>query len=131
MAVNAAIPTVKMSSDLIAYKYSFGQPRTRAALITPQGFRQGGRAQSRPAKSMVSPKGSGGLEYGLQCSRLVDMKGNMSTQSKPRQDNRKIVGFSLSPDMARDVKAEAGRRGVSLRKLFEEMWSGYKAPPQA
>lgn len=30
--------------------------------------------------------------------------------------------------MARDVKAEAGRRGVSLRKLFEEMWAGYKAP---
>lgn len=55
---------------------------------------------------------------------------SMSTQPKPRQDNRQIVGFSLSPDMARDVKAEAGRRGLSLRKLFEEMWTGYKAPPK-
>lgn len=58
------------------------------------------------------------------------MIGSMSTQPKPRQDNRQIIGFSLSPDMARDVKAEAGRRGVSLRKLFEEMWAGYKAPPK-
>lgn len=56
----------------------------------------------------------------------------MSTQPKPRQDNRQIVGFSLSPDMARDVKAEAGRRGMSLRKLFEEMWDSYgKTPPKA
>lgn len=47
-----------------------------------------------------------------------------------RQDNRQIVGISLSPEMARDVKAEAGRRGMSLRKLFEEMWAGYKASPK-
>lgn len=44
-----------------------------------------------------------------------------------QQNNRQIVGFSLSPEMARDVKTEAARRGVSLRKLFEELWSGYKA----
>jgi len=36
---------------------------------------------------------------------------------------RQIVGFSLSPDMAADVKVEAAQRNVSLRKLFEEMWS--------
>jgi len=28
--------------------------------------------------------------------------------------------------MASDVKAEAGRRGISLRKLFEELWHLYK-----
>lgn len=69
-------------------------------------------------------------KYRLQCSRLVDIIVSMTTQQKPRQDNRQIVGFSLSPDMARDVKSEAGRRGVSLRKLFEEMWAGYKTPPK-
>jgi len=39
--------------------------------------------------------------------------------------NRKIVGFSLAPEMAAAVKAEAEKRKISLRKLFEEMWEGY------
>lgn len=39
---------------------------------------------------------------------------------------RKIVGFSMDPKMAIDVKAEAARRGLSLRKLFEEMWAMYQ-----
>lgn len=43
-----------------------------------------------------------------------------------RKPDRRIVGFSLSPKMASDVKAEAGRRGISLRKLFEELWELYK-----
>jgi hypothetical protein len=45
--------------------------------------------------------------------------------------DRRIVGFSLSPELAGDVKAEAGRRGVSLRKLFEELWELYKKQPQS
>ena len=52
----------------------------------------------------------------------------MSTHA--RQPNRKgirqIVGISLAPEMARAVKAEAGRRGISLRKLFEELWTRYE-----
>ncbi len=39
--------------------------------------------------------------------------------------SRQIVGFSLPPEMAAAVKDEAARRGVSLRKLFAEMWEGY------
>ena len=39
---------------------------------------------------------------------------------------RQIVGISLTPEMAREVKAHAGKRGVSLKKLFEEMWQAYK-----
>lgn len=39
---------------------------------------------------------------------------------------RKIVGFSLSPALAQEVKEEAAKRGLSLRKLFEEMWEIYK-----
>jgi len=41
--------------------------------------------------------------------------------------SRRIVGFSLSPDMAMQVKLEAARRQLSLRKLFEEMWRDYRA----
>lgn len=40
---------------------------------------------------------------------------------------RKIVGISMSPALAVEVKEEAARRGLSLRKLFEEMWETYKA----
>ncbi|SHI08439.1 hypothetical protein [Marivita hallyeonensis] len=39
---------------------------------------------------------------------------------------RKIVGFSMAPKMAVEVKAEAARRELSLRKLFEEMWEMYQ-----
>ena len=41
------------------------------------------------------------------------------------QNNRQIVGFSLSLQMAKAVKEEAAKRGISLRTLFEEMWSDY------
>jgi hypothetical protein len=50
----------------------------------------------------------------------------MSTQQTPSKANRQIVGFSLPPELARTVKAEAAKRGVSLRKLFEEMWTSYE-----
>lgn len=42
------------------------------------------------------------------------------------QKERKIIGISLSPTLAAQVKAEAAKRGLSLRKLFEEMWELYK-----
>lgn len=51
----------------------------------------------------------------------------MHTVDSDRKNTRQIVGFSLSPELARAVKAEAGRRGLSLRKLFEEMWGLYEA----
>lgn len=44
-----------------------------------------------------------------------------------RLAKRQIVGFSLPPELATDVKLEAARRGVSLRKLFEEVWREYRA----
>lgn len=52
----------------------------------------------------------------------------MSTRdSQPdRKGRRQILGFSLAPELARAVKTEAARRGLSLRKLFEEMWSQYQ-----
>jgi hypothetical protein len=39
---------------------------------------------------------------------------------------RQIVGFSLSPAMASDVKMEAAQRGISLKVLFEEIWAVYQ-----
>jgi len=49
------------------------------------------------------------------------------TPKKPRdRRSRQIVGISLSPEMAREVKAYAGQQGLSLRGLFEEMWQSYK-----
>jgi len=52
----------------------------------------------------------------------------MSTHDRQsdRKVTRQLVGFSLAPELARAVKTEAARRGVSLRKLFEEMWSQYQ-----
>ena len=48
-----------------------------------------------------------------------------STHRKLRP--RQIVGFSLPPELAVEVKTEAARRNVSLRKLFDEIWALYKS----
>lgn len=40
--------------------------------------------------------------------------------------NRQIVGFSLPPELAVEVKTEAARRNISLRDLFGELWTLYK-----
>lgn len=44
---------------------------------------------------------------------------------------RRIVGISMSPQLASEVKAEAGKRRISLRKLFEELWQLYQKRPPA
>lgn len=38
---------------------------------------------------------------------------------------RQIVGISLPPDTAQAFKAEAQRRRMPLRQLFQELWAGY------
>lgn len=45
---------------------------------------------------------------------------------KDQPNTRQIVGFSLAPERAAAVKVEAARRGISLKKLFEEMWAAYE-----
>ena len=50
------------------------------------------------------------------------MKPSGASGSKPR----KIIGISLSPALASKVKAEAGRRQIRLKQLFEEMWELYE-----
>jgi len=54
----------------------------------------------------------------------------MSKSPVPEPRARRILGFSLSPKMAGEVKAEAGRRGITLRKLFEELWELYLQQPK-
>jgi hypothetical protein len=55
----------------------------------------------------------------------------MKQQPKMRERRpRQIVGFSLSPDLASQVKIEAASRGLSLRDLFTELWGLYKAKKQ-
>jgi hypothetical protein len=45
---------------------------------------------------------------------------------------RRIIGNCLSTEFANKVKAEAGRRQISLKYLFEEMWALYeKSKPKA
>ena len=47
----------------------------------------------------------------------------------PQRDERKprqIIGISLPPDTAAEVKVEAARRNISLRTLCSEMWDLYK-----
>jgi hypothetical protein len=51
----------------------------------------------------------------------------MNTDSKNAKRARQIVGFSLSPELAREVKAEAAKRGVALKILFEEIWAAHKS----
>jgi hypothetical protein len=41
------------------------------------------------------------------------------------------VGFSLPPHLAAEVKVEAAKRNLSLRKLFGEMWTLYKTKKTA
>lgn len=52
----------------------------------------------------------------------------MATGSEKRtgHDGRQVVGFSLPPSLAREVKQEGARRNLSLRNLFQEMWDLYK-----
>jgi len=48
------------------------------------------------------------------------------SQKPGAHGKRQIVGVSLDPATAKAFKAEAIHRGLSLRKLFEEMWELYQ-----
>ncbi len=41
---------------------------------------------------------------------------------------RKIIGISLSPEVAVAFKGEAERRGITAKRLFEELWARYSPP---
>lgn len=50
-----------------------------------------------------------------------------TSKNKDRAKTRQIVGFSLTPEFAAEVKAEAARRNLSLQELLRELWALYKA----
>jgi len=52
----------------------------------------------------------------------------MSSEKKPiaPQAESQIIGFRLPKKLAREVKAEAVDRGLSLNRLFLEMWELYQ-----
>lgn len=92
-----------------------------------------GRARSRSRTEGYRRMGihrSGVLSgRSLTVCRQVDILPYMAKKSdsnRSRSASRQIVGFSLSPEMAADIKVEAARRGLSLRQLLEEMWGQYK-----
>lgn len=39
---------------------------------------------------------------------------------------RKILGVSLPPDVAEEVKAEAAKRDITVRELFLELWAKHR-----
>lgn len=47
------------------------------------------------------------------------MKKNSNQESK-------IIGLRLSPSLVEEVKVEAKRRGMTMNRLFEELWSNYQ-----
>ena len=49
----------------------------------------------------------------------------------PQGQGSQIVGFRLDTELARKVKAEAGRRGIRLNTLFEELWASYEKQPKS
>jgi hypothetical protein len=54
------------------------------------------------------------------------MARDTTKKSTPHTKPRQIIGISLDPPTAREVKAYAGKHGLSLKKPFEEMWQSYK-----
>jgi len=57
---------------------------------------------------------------------MIPMTEKPTRKTTPHIKPRRIVGFSLSPELATEVKIEAARRGISLRQLFDELWGLYK-----
>jgi hypothetical protein len=88
--------------------------------------------QLDPGSCRVSASPAGGNENKRKtvdfCRHVDTLESAMADSSNEHnQRDRQIVGFSLAPALVREVKLEAARRGLSLRKLFEELWELYKA----
>lgn len=64
----------------------------------------------------------------IDASRRVDNIEDMAREIAPARpkETRKILGVSIPIELASKVKAEAGRRHISLRNLFIEMWQLYE-----
>lgn len=50
----------------------------------------------------------------------------MADQRSRSRPNTQVVGFRISPDLARELKAEAKIRQLRLNQLLAEMWKLYR-----
>ena len=68
-----------------------------------------------------------GLAKSQQVNRYLDHESQRRAPAKKSDSrrSREILGVSLDPSTAKAFKAEAVARGLSVRKLFEEMWAEY------
>ena len=48
------------------------------------------------------------------------------TRLNLRTEDSQIIGFRVPRALARDIKAEAAKRGLKLNSLLVEMWYIYK-----
>ena len=51
----------------------------------------------------------------------------MNAEQKPDHDKGDAISWQLDPAIARELRAEAERRGLSLDALVAEMWSLYRS----
>jgi hypothetical protein len=54
-------------------------------------------------------------------------RAKMNTEQKPDRDKGDTISLRLDPAIARELRAEAERRGFSLEALVVEMWSLYRS----
>lgn len=62
--------------------------------------------------------------------KIATMKNPKPAKKRAKRDkvqgDTQIVGFRLPQALAREVKAEAENRGITLRALFTELWGKRK-----
>ncbi len=51
----------------------------------------------------------------------------MNAEQKPDDDKGGAISLRLDPAIARELRAEAKRRGLGLEALVAEMWSLYRS----
>jgi hypothetical protein len=51
----------------------------------------------------------------------------MNAEQKPDEDRGGAIILRLDPAIARELRAEAERRGLGLEALVAEMWSLYRS----
>lgn len=91
----------------------------------PVAFRVGVHAGEYAASAHQTQEAAGllGIDRAVDLSTYFRMAEKKTDQRKTRQ----IVGFSLTPEFATEIKTEAARRNLALQELLREMWALYKA----
>ena len=97
----------------------FGQEFLRRHLAAERPAAFGGEVLQFPLHGLIKIAG----DVGLPCPVWARRRGSTGTVN----GRWLVLNFSLPPEVAVEVKIEAARRNLSLRKLFIELWALYKA----